>query len=81
MRTLIHTLALLCVLAFTSACHHSTDLRSSLNAAVRAPAGSPKVLAAYQPWFGNAKHMNVGYSSQDPKVLADQITKAKSLGI
>ena len=71
----------MCALAFTSACHHSTDLRSSLNAAVKAPEGSPKVLAAYQPWFGNATHINVGYSSQDPQVLADQIAKAKNLGI
>jgi len=39
------------------------------------------VLAAYQPWFGRANHINVGYSSQDPQVLANQIQKAKSLGI
>jgi hypothetical protein len=70
-------------LALTSACHHSTDLRQSLASAtnLQAPEGSPKVLAAYQPWFGNSKHINVGYSSQDPKVLADQVVKAKALGI
>lgn len=74
---------LFCALALTSACHHSTDLRQSLASAtnLQAPEGSPKVLAAYQPWFGNSKHINVGYSSQDPKVLSDQIVKAKSLGI
>jgi len=67
---------------FTSACHKSADLRQTLNAAqLQAPEGSPKVLAAYQPWFGHPNHMNVGYSSQDPQVLADQVTKAKSLGI
>jgi hypothetical protein len=80
-RTVVQIWALLCALVFASACHHSTDLRSSLNAAVKAPDGSPKVLAAYQPWFGNAKHINVGYSSQDPQVLADQVRKAKDLGI
>ena len=52
-----------------------------MNAAVDAPSGEPKVLAAYQPWFGNPKHINVGYSSQDPNVLAQQIQEAKGLGI
>ena len=67
----------------TSACHKTTDLRQSLHAAtnLQAPEGSPKVLAAYQPWFGRPNHLNVGYSSQDPKVLQDQVNKAKSLGI
>jgi hypothetical protein len=76
-------LALSCALCFTSACHRSTDLHQSLAAAtsLQAPEGSPKVLAAYQPWFGNSKHMNVGYSSQDSKVLGEQIKKAKDLGI
>jgi len=75
---------LLCLaLAFTSGCHRSADLRQSLASAtnLQAPEGSPRVLAAYQPWFGNSNHIDVGYSSQDPKVLADQIAKAKSLGI
>lgn len=48
---------------------------------MKAPSGSPKVLAAYQPWFGSPVHMNVGYSSHDPKILGEQISKAKSLGI
>lgn len=81
MRTVVSIWAVVCALVFTSACHRPADLRSSLNAAVQAPAGSPKVLAAYQPWFGNRKHIDVGYSSQDPKVLAEQIAKAKDLGI
>jgi len=65
-----------------SACHKTPDLRQSLSAAqLQAPDGSPKVLAAYQPWFGRPNHINVGYSSQDPQVLANQVQKAKSLGI
>lgn len=80
-KTVFHTTALVCALALTSACHRSTDIRSSLQAAVQAPAGSPKVLAAYQPWFGNHNHVDVGYSSQAPKVLDEQIVKAKELGI
>ncbi|MGZ4788145.1 MAG: hypothetical protein ACXVZV_14840 [Terriglobales bacterium] len=72
----------MCALAFCSACHKSADLRQTLNAAqLQAPEGSPKVLAAYQPWFGRPNHLDVGYSSQDPQVLASQIAKAKSLGI
>jgi len=45
------------------------------------PRGTPQILAAYQPWFGKPNHLNVGYSSQDPTVLAEQIEKAKNLGI
>lgn len=82
MRTALYTFFLLSALAFTSACHKSTDFHQALSAArLQAPEGSPKVLAAYQPWFGKTNHLNVGYSSQDPQVLASQITKAKSLGI
>jgi hypothetical protein len=39
------------------------------------------MLAAYQPWFGEQGHINVGYSSQDRTVLEKQITSAKQLGI
>ena len=82
-RTAFNVWAVVCALALLSACHRSNDLRQSLAAAtsLAAPEGSPKVLAAYQPWFGNQKHMNVGYSSQDPLVLSDQIKKARTLGI
>ena len=47
----------------------------------QAPGGSPAMLAAYQPWFGRPGHINVGYSTQDPVVLANQIEQAKELGI
>jgi len=82
-RTVIHTSLLVCALALTSACHKTADLRQTLSAATQfqAPEGSPKILAAYQPWFGSPKHINVGYSSQDPQVLADQVKKARNLGI
>src|SRR5579864_5083490 len=43
--------------------------------------GEPEVLAAYQGWFGKPNHIQVGYSSQDPTVLQQQIEKAKNLGI
>ena len=40
-----------------------------------------RILADYQPWFGDREHINVGYSTQDPAVLRKQIQKAKSMGI
>lgn len=43
--------------------------------------GDPKVLADYQPWFGDPNHINVGYSSQDPNVLRKQIESARNMGI
>jgi len=81
-KTWTYLFTLLLALAITSGCHHSTDVRQSLSAAqLQAPEGSPKVIAAYQPWFGKTNHINVGYSSQDPQVLVEQIDKAKNLGI
>jgi hypothetical protein len=41
----------------------------------------PVMLAAYQPWFGEKGHIDVGYSSQDRTVLERQISDAKQLGI
>jgi hypothetical protein len=43
--------------------------------------GNPKILADYQPWFGDPHHIDVGYSSLDPNVLRKQIESARSLGI
>ena len=43
--------------------------------------GSPKMVADYQPWFGDRQHINVGYSTQDPSVLRRQIQQAKDMGI
>ena len=45
------------------------------------PEGEPRILAAYQPWFGRPGHINVGYSSQDRAVLVQQVTEAENLGI
>ena len=43
--------------------------------------GFPKLVADYQPWFGDPGHIDVGYSSQDPAVLRRQIEQAKNMGI
>ena len=42
---------------------------------------SPELLALYEGWFGNPKHISVGYSSHDPAVIRRQIEQAKSMGI
>jgi hypothetical protein len=40
-----------------------------------------KVYAHLMPWFGDPRHMNVGYSSQDPAQIHRQITDMISRGI
>ena len=48
----------------------------------RSAAGTtPQILALYEPWFGHPKHISIGYSSHDPKVIRKQIRQAKALGI
>src|SRR6266700_696880 len=42
---------------------------------------SPQVIALYEAWFGHPRHMNVGYSSQDPAQITSQIRQAKTQGI
>src|SRR5215831_8187141 len=48
---------------------------------LQAPEGSPKLLAIYQPWFGQKDHINVGYSCHDPNVLRQQVARARELNI
>ena len=52
-----------------------------LREGVPAPGIGPRLLAVYEPWFGHPRHVNVGYSSQDPVVIRKQIEQAKNLGI
>src|SRR5579864_2365034 len=47
----------------------------------KAAGNSPQVIALYEAWFGHPKHMNVGYSSQDPAEIATQIRAAKAQGV
>src|SRR5580693_8040591 len=47
----------------------------------KATGKSPQVIALYEAWFGHPKHMNVGYSSQDPAQIASQVVQAKAQGI
>jgi hypothetical protein len=47
----------------------------------KAAGSAPQVIALYEAWFGHPKHMNVGYSTQDPDEIAKQISRAKAQGI
>lgn len=82
MRYLYTTVWVLAVFALiTSGCYRSTSIRKSLNQATRGVERTPRILADYQPWFGDPGHINVGYSTQDPAVLRKQVQKAKDMGI
>src|SRR6476620_8565872 len=45
------------------------------------PGSSRQVYAHLMPWFGDPRHMNVGYNSQDPAQIHRQITDMISRGI
>jgi hypothetical protein len=47
----------------------------------KATGPTPQVIALYEAWFGHPRHMNVGYSSQDPHEIDSQIQRAKAQGI
>jgi hypothetical protein len=74
---------LACVLIlgfFPNACTRANTRNLALKDVPNTP-GNPKVLADYQPWFGDPDHINVGYNSQDPNVLRKQIESARNMGI
>ena len=75
--------AMVAAVFITVGCHR-TGVKSPLNANAFVGDGGqqqPTMLAAYLPWFGQAGHINVGYSSQDRVVIEKQIEQAKQLGI
>ena len=76
-------LLLLCAIALLlNGCAAKVNPRESLASVQNgAPEGSPRLLAVYQPWFGQKAHIDVGYSCHDPKVLRQQIDSAKDLNI
>jgi hypothetical protein len=47
----------------------------------RATGASPQLIALYEAWFGHPRHISVGYSSQNPEELDQQIKAAKKMGI
>lgn len=68
------------MLCLLSAGCHRAGVHGSLQKNLNAPS-SPKILAVYEPWFGDPDHINIGYSSQDKAVLKNQVQKAKDLTI
>jgi len=72
--------AALVLLLLPQGCSH-TSLHGALRENVPANTAPTRVLAVYEPWFGHPRHIDVGYSSQDPVVLKKQIEAAKNLGI
>lgn len=57
------------------------NVRPELRGNAPVSRGSTQVLAVYEPWFGHPKHIDMGYSSQDPVVIRKQIEEARKLGI
>ncbi len=79
---LIPLLTIALVLLSLSGCAaQQRNISRTLHSNVQTPEGSPVLLAAYQPWFGRKGHIDVGYSTQDPDVLAQQIAHARELNI
>src|SRR6195256_734911 len=72
--------AALILLFFHQGCSQNS-LHRSLHQNSAANTTPTKVLAVYEPWFGHPRHIDVGYSSQDPVVIKKQIEAAKNLGI
>ncbi len=80
---LYHYAFLACVLNVSlipQGCTHAKARSVALKDVPTLP-DSPKVLADYQPWFGDPDHIDVGYNSQDPNVLRKQIESARNMGI
>ena len=71
--------ALLTLLLFRGCSNPNVDIAQPLKH--KATGKTPETLALYEAWFGHPKHIAVGYSSQDPAVIDNQIRKAKAMGI
>ncbi len=56
-------------------------MHRALQQNLQAPDSQTKVLAVYMPWFGDHVHIDVGYSSNDPAVIRQQIQQAQHSGI
>lgn len=72
-------LAAILLIVQTSGCYHAPV--RPVGQDMQSLPGSSRILADYQPWFGDPDHMNVGYSTEDPAELHKQIQKARSMGI
>jgi hypothetical protein len=71
------------IFIFSSGCsRHSTNRALDRTVGTLTTMEGPtRMVADYQPWFGDRQHINVGYSTQDPEVLRRQIQQAKDVGV
>lgn len=77
----IPALLLIVLVSFIPAGCNRANLREVMQKNIPESGGSPKIIADYQPWFGDPDHINVGYNSSDPGVIRKQIEQAKNMGI
>jgi hypothetical protein len=75
---LTYPVSVLCLLFFLHGCSGSNGPARLI---YRATGSTPEVIAVYEAWFGHPRHISVGYSSQDPGVIREQIRHAQSMGI
>jgi len=74
----VNRVAHLSILLLVHGCGYSSappDLK------YKAVGPNPQALALYEAWFGQPKHISVGYSTKDPETIRDQIRKARGMGI
>ncbi len=74
-------LLLIVAISFVPSGCNRSNVRQAIQEHVPRTERSPKILADYQPWFGDPNHIKIGYNSQDPDVLRRQIEQAKDMGI
>jgi hypothetical protein len=74
-------LALIVLASFVPSGCNRANIQQALRKNVPLADVAPKILADYQPWFGDRDHINVGYSTQDPAVIRRQIRQARDMGI
>lgn len=68
----------LCLLLLVHGCgsaSHAVDLK------YKATGSAPQTLALYEAWFGEPKHISVGYSTNDPETIKKQIKHAREMGV
>lgn len=65
------------LLLFHGCAHSSTAVELKY----KAVGNTPQTLALYEAWFGQPKHISVGYSTNNAETIRDQIRKAKELGV
>src|ERR1700679_1710333 len=74
------SVVLLFLLLFTNGCPGPSQPQP-VQLKYKAAGKSPELLAVYEAWFGQPKHIPAGYSSDDSAVIRRQMNEAKNMGI